>query len=43
MTPALDTDVLQALLEQDHPLQARAGSAMKKYHSYLHFLMSPFG
>lgn len=41
-TLALDTNVLQALLERDHPLQARAVTAMKLYQPRYHLLISPF-
>lgn len=42
MSIALDTNVLQALLEKDHPLQADAVQALKGHRKGRQLLISPF-
>ena len=42
MKIALDTNVLQALLQQGHPLQARAVSTIKSFKPNNEFTISPF-
>ena len=42
MSIALDTNVLQALLEKDHPLQTDAVQALKDYRKGRQLLISPF-
>ena len=42
MTLALDTNVLQALLEKNHPLQVDAVQALKKHREGRQLVISPF-
>ena len=42
MTLALDTNVLQALLEKGHPLQADAVEALKRHRENRQLIISPF-
>ena len=41
MNYALDTNVLQALLQKDHIFQAKAIQIIQQYHSKAHFILSP--